>query len=75
MSKQMDEFFRVPQPLALSLLDALVLFDGLGGNRLGGLGGVVLRDVGGGGGDGPPCLTTGDAYGNCAKHQQGQQGQ
>ena len=64
MSKQMDEFFRVPQPLALSLLDALVLLDGLGG--------VVLRDVGGGGGDGSPGLATTDAYGNCAKHQQGQ---
>ena len=68
----MDEFFRVPQPLALSLLDALVLFDSLGGDCLGGLGGVVLRDVGGGGGDRPPSLATADAYGNCAKHQQGQ---
>ena len=72
MSKQMDEFFRVPQPLALSLLDALILFDGLGCDRLGCLGGVVLRDVGGGGGDGSPCLAAGDAYDNCAKHQQGQ---
>ena len=69
MSKQMDEFFRVPQPLALSLLDTLVLLDGLGGNRLGGLGGVVLRDVGGGGGDGSPGLATADAD---TKRQQGQ---
>ena len=72
MSKQMDEFFRVPQPLALSLLDTLVLLDSLGGDCLGGLGGVVLRDVGGGGGDCSPCLASGDAYDNCAKHQQGQ---
>ena len=68
----MDEFFRVPQPLALSLLDALVLLDSLGCDCLGGFGGVVLRDVGGGGGDGSPCLAAADAYGNCAKHQQGQ---
>ena len=68
----MDEFFKVPQPLALSLLDALILFYRFGGDCLGGLGGVVLRDVGGGGGDRPPSLATADAYGNCAKHQQGQ---
>ena len=60
----MDEFFRVPQPLALSLLDTLVLLDSLGG--------VVLRDVGGGGGDGSPGLATADAD---TKRQQGQQGQ
>ena len=68
----MPSFFIDASALRLSLLDALVLLDSLGGDCLGGLGGVVLRDVGGGGGDRPPSLATADAYGNCAKHQQGQ---
>ena len=71
MSKQMDEFFRVPQPLALSLLDALILFDGLGRDGRGrfGLRGVQLLNVSCGSGDGSPSLATTDAD---TKRQQGQ---
>jgi len=65
-----NTFFRQGCSLPV-FLGTNVLFDGLGGDRLGGLGGVVDLGVGGGGGDRTPCFAGCEAD-HYTKQDQGQ---